>query len=309
MVVVHCPRCGKEVGYHPSDEGKAVACAKCGNSFVISLPPAVRAEYEREIERRRRRMDAAWLRQARNRLVDTRISAALSAIAQLCRKHLRTLAVITVVALIAVASLPMTRDELQWRVARLHDEPTHYADYLKSWPRGRHRDEARDRIEGVHWQQATAANTIGSYADYLKSWPRGRQRDEARDRIEGVHWQQATAANTIRSYRVYTSAHPQGKFAQQSQTRATALRTAQEPYDSALRKGTEASLRAFLTDYPGHINEAAAQQALRDITEGRDIVDVLQEKKIEVQAQGSGIERVSVRLRRLVPYPLTVRAV
>jgi ankyrin repeat protein len=52
---------------------------------------------------------------------------------------------------------------------------------------------------------------------------------------------------------------------------------------------------------------AAAQQVQRDITEGRDIVDLLHEKKIEIQARGDGIRQVSVRMRRLVPYSIVVR--
>jgi hypothetical protein len=52
---------------------------------------------------------------------------------------------------------------------------------------------------------------------------------------------------------------------------------------------------------------AATAQVERDITEGRDIVNLVREKKIEFQARGGGIQVVSVRIRRLVPYPVTVR--
>ncbi len=74
-----------------------------------------------------------------------------------------------------------------------------------------------------------------------------------------------------------------------------------------MKTGTEASLKRFLEDFPGHQKESVAQQAIKDITEGRDIVDLLKEKKIEVKASGSGITEVSVRIRKLVPYSLTVR--
>jgi hypothetical protein len=52
---------------------------------------------------------------------------------------------------------------------------------------------------------------------------------------------------------------------------------------------------------------AAAEQVRRDIIEGRDIVDLLNERKIEIQVRGSGIQRVSVGMRKLVPYPVIVR--
>ena len=161
-------------------------------------------------------------------------------------------------------------------------------------------------IESLDWLQATTANTIQGYERYVQLHGEGKHVAEAKDNIESLHWQQATNANTIRSYQTYTSAHPQGRFAQQAETKATALRTDQGPYEAALRTGTDASLTAFLADYPVHTKETAAQSVLRDITEGRDIVDLLHEKKVEIQAEGSGIESVSLRMRRLVPYALTV---
>jgi hypothetical protein len=212
-----------------------------------------------------------------------------------------------VVAALALAIIPTTRDEIHWRWASHKDETASYEAYTKTWPDGRHAAEAQLRYDEHGWADARTANTVQGFEGYVQLHGKGKHVAEAKDNIESLHWQEATNANTVRSYRAYASAHPQGRFAQEADTKAAALRSHQAPYDAALRTGTEASLKAFLSDYPGHINEAAAQQALKDITEGRDIVDLLREKKIEIQAQGSGIERVSVRIRRLVPYPLTVR--
>jgi hypothetical protein len=214
---------------------------------------------------------------------------------------------VLVVAALALAIIPTTRDEIHWSWASHKDETASYESYVKTWPDGRHAAEAQTRYDGHGWADTQAANTVQGFERYVELHGGGKHVAEAKDNIESLHWQDATTANTVRSYRAYASAHPQGRFAQEADANAAALRSDQAPYDAALRTGTEASLKAFLADYPGHINEAAAQQALKDITEGRDIVDLLHEKKIEVQAQGSGIERVSVRIRRLVPYPLTVR--
>jgi hypothetical protein len=66
-------------------------------------------------------------------------------------------------------------------------------------------------------------------------------------------------------------------------------------------------VKQFLVDFPRHDREAEAQIELRDITEGRDIIDLLAENKIEIETQGSGLERVTVHVRKLVPYPLVLR--
>jgi hypothetical protein len=181
----------------------------------------------------------------------------------------RILAVLVVGAL-AVAVIPAARDEVQWRWAAYEDD-------------------------------------IASYESYLKAWPDGLHVAEAQERYDEHGWAGAQSANTISSYRHYVSAHPQGRYAQEAEAAASALRTDDTPFDSAIRAGTESALRAFLAAYPDHVQETAARQVLTDITEGRDVVDLLDEKKIEVEAQGSGIETVSVRIRRLVPYPFTVR--
>jgi hypothetical protein len=67
------------------------------------------------------------------------------------------------------------------------------------------------------------------------------------------------------------------------------------------------ALKHFLEDFPGHKEEASARQVVHDAEEGQDVFDLLKERKIEIETEGTGIESVSVRIRRLVPYPLTVR--
>ncbi len=251
---------------------------------------------------------------------------------------------VIVVAALALAIIPTTRDEIHWQWASHKDETTSYESYGKAWPAGRHASEgkarydehgwadataantvqgferyvqlhgdgkhvteAMDKIDSLHWQEAITANTILGFTRYVELHSDGKHVTEAKDNIESLHWQEATAANTIRAYRQYGTTHPEGRHLREVETKATALLTDNVPFDSAMQAGTEASLKKFLEDFPGHQKEPEAQQAIKDITEGRDIVDLLREKKIEVQATGSGIEQVSVRIRKLVPYSLTVR--
>jgi hypothetical protein len=219
----------------------------------------------------------------------------------------RTIAVLVVAAL-ALAIIPTTRDEIHWRWASHQDDTASYESYAKTWPEGRHAAEAQARYDERGWVDAQAANTVQDFERYVQLHAQGKHVAAATGNIEALHWQEATATHTITSYRSYISAHPQGRrHAQEAETRASALRADEALFNAALRAATEASLRAFLAAYPGHAKEAAAQKALTEITEGRDVVDLLREKKIEVQAQGDGIEKVSVRIRRLVAYPLAVR--
>ena len=245
---------------------------------------------------------------------------------------------------LALAIIPTTRDEIHWRWASYKDKTGNYESYVNTWPNGRHIveasglydqrswteaqgantvesferyvqrqgdgkhvAEARDSIDTLRWQEADKTKTVEGFERYVQRQGNGKHVAEARDSIDSLHWQEATKANTIRSYRVYAERHPQGRFVQEAKTKLSALRVNKAPFVEAFQTGTENSLKKFLGDFPGHEKEAEAQLALKDITEGRDIVDLLKEKKIEITSKGSGIQSVSVNVRRLVPYPLTVR--
>ena len=198
-------------------------------------------------------------------------------------------------------------ETLSWQKAAGTNNIQEYERYLQSRPEGKHVAEARDKIEILSWQKAAETNNIQGYERYLQSHPEGKHVVEARNNIETLRWQEATTANTIKSYIGYITSYPQGRFVPQAESMASDLRTDPALYEDALRTCTEDSLKKFLSYFPGHMNEPQVQQLLNDITEGRDIVDLLNEKKIEIETRGSGIESVQVRLRRLVPYPITVR--
>jgi hypothetical protein len=251
---------------------------------------------------------------------------------------------VAVLVLIAIGLLPVTRDELKWRFTSSSDKAQDYAEYLAAWPNGRHSTEASHRyderswtdaqagrtlksyqqyvqihpsgihlteastqIENLTWQQSTNANTIQSLEAYLRSYDSGRFVTTARTQIENVTWQQSTNANTIRSLNAYVAGYPKGRFLSDAQSRLTVQRTNDAPYLAALQIGTEVTISNFLSEFPGHAKEADAKLALKEITEGRDIVDLLNERKIAVETQGSGIQNVTVRVKRLVPYPITLR--
>jgi hypothetical protein len=208
---------------------------------------------------------------------------------------------------LAIAIIPSTRDEIKWRVVLRKDLTSGFESYLAAWPAGRHATEAKELYDMHGWADARQTNTIDGFDNYLKIHSEGKYISEARGKIDSLQWQEASLNNTIKSYMTYLEKNPEGKYAETANANSNALRINQKVYEASLKMGTEASLRAFLTDYPGHIKESEAMAVIRDITEGRDIVDLIKEKKIQVRAEGSGIESVSVGIRRLTPYPITVR--
>lgn len=196
------------------------------------------------------------------------------------------------------------RDHMKWQWVSSKDQVESYWAYIQEWPEGRHIEEARERFDELGWAEARAANTVGAYADYLFFHEEGQHKEEAKDRQD---WLVAVGSNVLRHYQTYLTHYPDGRFADEAETKVATLRVDEAPYQTALERGTETALESFLHDFPGHEKEPEARQLLTDITEGRDIVDLIQAGLIEVEAAGRGIQRVRVRARRLVPYPLRVR--
>jgi hypothetical protein len=123
---------------------------------------------------------------------------------------------------------------------------------------------------------------------------------------DDVQWQLADNKGTAAGYASYLEAWPQGAHAPEAKSRNAALLKDERIYTAALKTGNEDSLEQFLAEYPGHVKQDEARKVLQDIKEGDDIVDLLSARKIEVKTEGSGIQSVSVSIRRLVSYPLTV---
>ena len=197
-------------------------------------------------------------------------------------------------------------EDLHWQEATAGNTVESYQLYLDTHPGGKHADEAAAMIEDLHWQEATAGNTVESYQLYLDTHPGGKHADEAAAKIEDLHWQEATAGNTVKSYQLYLDNYPTGRFGPEAQAKQESLRSDDTRYVAAQKTGTLPAFKGFLEDFPGHKREADVRAALREIEEGRDITDLLKEEKVEIETQGSGIQNVIVRIRRLVTYPITV---
>ncbi len=113
--------------------------------------------------------------------------------------------------------------------------------------------------------------------------------------------------NTVKSYQLYLDTYPKGRFGPEAQAKQESLRSDDTPYVAALKAGTLPALKGFLDEFPGHKREADVRAVIKEIEEGRDITDLLKEKKVEIETEGSGIQSIIVRIRRLVTYPITVR--
>lgn len=201
---------------------------------------------------------------------------------------------------------PPVREELHWRAIAGREDPETFARFLARWPDGRHRAEAAVRREEAVWRQVAAAREESGLRRYLQGYPQGRHVTEARSRLEELLWRQVSAERTAVAFDRYLRAHPQGRFAAEAGERRQAVLADDAVFFAARQQGERQAYETFLASFPGHSREAEARAVLADMS-GRDLFDLLAEKKVEARAHGEGIENVSLELRRLAPYQLTVR--
>jgi len=107
-------------------------------------------------------------------------------------------------------------EKKDWKNAESENSITAYEDYLKQYPQGKFADEARSRIETIHFEKAETANTIEAYADFLKRYAEGDFADKARSKIEAIYFDQAKAANSIEAYEDFLKRYPEGEVADQA---------------------------------------------------------------------------------------------
>ena len=215
--------------------------------------------------------------------------------------------VLVVLGLGALAlAAPPAREELHWRAIAGKQDPETFARFLARWPRGRHRAEAAVQREEAAWRRVAAAKEESGLRLYLQGYPQGRHVAEARSQLEELLWRQVAAERTAVAFDRYLRAHSQGRFASEARQRRQAVLADDAVFLVVRQQGGRQAYENFLASYPGHRREVEARAVLADMA-GRDLLDLLAEKKIEARAHGEGIESVSLELRRLSPHQLTVR--
>jgi hypothetical protein len=86
------------------------------------------------------------------------------------------------------------------------------------------------------------AGTAVAFEEYLAKSPNGKHRDEAQ---ENVTWLKAESTNTVQAFRNYQRQYPQGPHSESAGRKIDDLR-----FQEARNSGDEATLQAFLRDYP-----------------------------------------------------------
>jgi hypothetical protein len=114
--------------------------------------------------------------------------------------------------------------------------------YRAQNPNSPHLGELEATLDKLYWDKAMGAGSAVAFEEYLAKSPNGKHRDEAQ---ENLTWRKIESANTIQAFRDYQRQHPQGAHFESAGKKIDDLR-----FQEARNSGEEATLQAFLKDYP-----------------------------------------------------------
>ncbi|MGD2270705.1 MAG: hypothetical protein PVI06_09925, partial [Desulfobacterales bacterium] len=129
-------------------------------------------------------------------------------------KHIFNQLLLPVVVLVFISGCATMGSH--WKEASTINTITAYREFLRHYPKGALADEARLRIEQLHFERARAKDNISRYQHFLIRYPKGALADEARLRIEQLSFEHARAANDPRAYETFLRRHPKGAFADEA---------------------------------------------------------------------------------------------
>ena len=127
--------------------------------------------------------------------------------------------------------------------------------FLKEFPDGIHRHDARARLESLRWAEAERLGTEPALAGFLADEPSGAHAAEAWEKLAAVRLAAALASRDEAALRAWIAGHPQA--AGNEKARA-ALDEAQ--FAAAGRDGKK--LRAYLAEHPEGRHRSEARSAL-----------------------------------------------
>ncbi len=213
----------------------------------------------------------------------------------------------------AKSRIKVLRIERDWQTTRSSDNIKAYEGFLRDHGTSKYAQEANKRLEELSvvkdWQKARDANDIKTYATFISQHGESQYAEEARMLLNELQvnkdWETARSADEIESYETFLRDHPESIFSEEARSRLNLYKSFFDGWYKVLKTATPETLQKYILQNPQSPYVMKAKAAVKDMA-GRDIIDFLDEGKLEIEMFGSGIQSVTVRIRKKVPYKISV---
>ncbi len=194
-------------------------------------------------------------------------------------------------------------ETINWGKANKAKTITAYNQYLSTYKSGRFVKQAKDKIESLKkddtpFQAAEKLGTLRAFKTFLAEFPGHQKEVLAHQRIKEIeeenHWKEAQKANTIIAYGTYILKYPDGKYIAQTRSNIEKIH-----WHEAKREDTIDSYKQYIAKYPlgQYVKDAEYQIDVLTDKNGRHILDLMAQNKIEVKTSGSEIDNLTVEIR------------
>jgi hypothetical protein len=112
------------------------------------------------------------------------------------------------VILMFILALYFGCDTRNFNQAKKQDTRQAYLSYLESYPDGRHKEEALERLDQLAFAGAQDKDTIEAYRSYLAEYPGGRQTARADERIEELRAGQVLDKEDVDAAEAFLADYP-----------------------------------------------------------------------------------------------------
>lgn len=202
-------------------------------------------------------------------------------------------------------------DDLYFKKAEAEGTIRSYESFLSLRKNSKYNLTANQHLDDLYFKKAEAEGTILSYEHFLKQSKNSSHTSEVNQRLRELYmerdWLRVIETNQIVDYDKFIDQYIDSPHKLEASNRKQLLVKKQNEFEGLLRKGSIQNLTDFCKKNPDSPYLPKAESAIMDLKGARNIVDLLDEGKIEIKTQGEGIESVSISIRKIVPYPITVQ--
>ncbi|HEY2956329.1 MAG TPA: hypothetical protein VGK89_13910 [Candidatus Eisenbacteria bacterium] len=188
-------------------------------------------------------------------------------------------------------------------------------EFLALYPKSRHAAAARQRSEEIgQWQRARITEDATRVEEFLKWHASSNLAAPARLLLDTLRareeWNDAVSSGDPTMYESFIERYPGRSEVSLARSAMAAMRHDSAAWLAATKAATPQAYTQFMGTHPESPFTPVARAWLSGFASDRkriDIVDAIEQGKLEVKIEGSGIRTVDLSVRRLTDYPIRLR--
>jgi formylglycine-generating enzyme len=202
-------------------------------------------------------------------------------------------------------------DSLAFSLAKQENTIESYNFFLQHYKNSSYILEANKRLDDLYYKKVVDEGTVKAYESFLEQRKNSSYTAEIKEFLGLFYmeraWIKTTEINEINEYERFLNQYPNSFHIKEATARKKLLEKQRNELDGLLKNASVQTLKDYCNANPDSPYLLKIKAAIQVMEEGGEITDLIGNGSIEINAQGQSIESVSIRIRKLVPFPIAVR--